>query len=165
MKKGLALAGLLARLYGPLTALSNVRIDIMTALVSFERVFEVLSLTLAMVDQYPAWSVGRSNLEALTGKTCGMAEDVLVEEGDTCVLLDCGNGVFAKLRQHRDYVEGARFRDVQVSGPFARWVHTHRFERAGSSTRARSWNSPVCSIATTSRAIAAASGLPPNVEP
>ena len=43
-------------------------------------VFEVLSLTLAMIDQYPAWSVGRSNLEALTGKTCGMAEDVLVEE-------------------------------------------------------------------------------------
>ena len=43
-------------------------------------VFEVLSLTLAMIDQYPAWSVGRSNLEALAGKTCGMAEDVLVEE-------------------------------------------------------------------------------------
>lgn len=40
----LALAALLARLYGPLTALSNVRVDIMTALVSFERVFEVLDL-------------------------------------------------------------------------------------------------------------------------
>ncbi len=40
----LALAALLARLYGPLTALSNVRIDIMTALVSFERIFEVLDL-------------------------------------------------------------------------------------------------------------------------
>ena len=39
-----ALAALLARLYGPLTALSNVRVDIMTALVSFERVFEVLDL-------------------------------------------------------------------------------------------------------------------------
>jgi ATP-binding cassette subfamily B protein len=39
-----ALAGLLTRLYGPLTALSNVRVDIMTALVSFERVFEVLDL-------------------------------------------------------------------------------------------------------------------------
>ena len=42
--------------------------------------FEVLSLTLAMTDQYPAWSVGRSNLEAVAGKTCGMAEDVFVEE-------------------------------------------------------------------------------------
>ncbi len=41
--------------------------------------FEVLSLTLAMIDQYPAWSVGRSNLQALTGKTCGLADDVMVE--------------------------------------------------------------------------------------
>ena len=40
----LAITALLARLYGPLTALSNVRIDVMTALVSFERIFEVLDL-------------------------------------------------------------------------------------------------------------------------
>ena len=40
----LAITALLARLYGPLTSLSNVRVDIMTALVSFERVFEVLDL-------------------------------------------------------------------------------------------------------------------------
>jgi ATP-binding cassette subfamily B protein len=39
-----ALAGLLAQLYGPVTALANVRVDVMTALVSFERVFEVLDL-------------------------------------------------------------------------------------------------------------------------
>jgi arabinosyltransferase C len=43
-------------------------------------VFEVFSLTAAMVSQYPAWSVGRSNLLALTGKTCGLADDVLVEQ-------------------------------------------------------------------------------------
>ena len=49
--------------------------------------FEVLSLTLAMTEQYPAWSVGRSNLEALTGKTCGMAEDVLVERDVNAGLL------------------------------------------------------------------------------
>jgi len=40
----LALAALMARLYGPLTSLSNVRVDVMTALVSFDRVFEVLDL-------------------------------------------------------------------------------------------------------------------------
>jgi ATP-binding cassette, subfamily B, bacterial len=40
----LALTALLGRLYGPLTAISNVRVDILTALVSFERVFEVLDL-------------------------------------------------------------------------------------------------------------------------
>ncbi len=40
----LAITTLLARLYGPLTSLSNVRVDVMTSLVSFERVFEVLDL-------------------------------------------------------------------------------------------------------------------------
>lgn len=40
----LAIIALLAQLYGPLTALSNVRVDVMTALVSFERVFEILDL-------------------------------------------------------------------------------------------------------------------------
>jgi ATP-binding cassette subfamily B protein len=39
-----SLALLLSRLYGPLMALSNVRVDVMSALVSFERVFEVLDL-------------------------------------------------------------------------------------------------------------------------
>ncbi|RCG29687.1 ABC transporter ATP-binding protein [Sphaerisporangium album] len=39
-----ALAAMLMRLYGPLTSLSNVHVDIMTALVSFDRVFEVLDL-------------------------------------------------------------------------------------------------------------------------
>jgi len=46
----LALVGLLAQLYGPLTALSNVRVDVMTALVSFERVFEVLDLKPMVID-------------------------------------------------------------------------------------------------------------------
>ncbi|MFN6546462.1 arabinosyltransferase domain-containing protein [Mycolicibacterium nivoides] len=49
--------------------------------------FEVVSLTLAMTNQYPAWSVGRSNLEALTGKTCGLASDVMVEENANAGLL------------------------------------------------------------------------------
>ena len=50
-------------------------------------VFEVLSLTLAMTAQWPAWSVGRSNLDALTGKTCGLASDVLVEQDPNAGLL------------------------------------------------------------------------------
>ncbi|MCH9640250.1 MAG: arabinosyltransferase domain-containing protein [Actinomycetia bacterium] len=49
--------------------------------------FEVISLTLAMTGQYPAWTVGRSNLEALAGKTCGMAEDVMVEQDPNAGLL------------------------------------------------------------------------------
>jgi len=47
-----ALTAYLNRLYGPLTALSNVNVDIMTALVSFERVFEVLDLP-PMIDETP----------------------------------------------------------------------------------------------------------------
>ncbi|MEV0196869.1 ABC transporter ATP-binding protein [Nonomuraea sp. NPDC050691] len=39
-----ALAALLMRLYGPLTSLSNMHVDVMTALVSFDRVFEILDL-------------------------------------------------------------------------------------------------------------------------
>lgn len=33
--------------------------------------------------------------------------------------------------EHRDYQEGRQFRDVQVSGPFAVWDHTHTFEPDG----------------------------------
>ena len=47
-----ALTAYLARLYGPLTSLSNVQVDVATALVSFERVFEVLDLA-PMIDERP----------------------------------------------------------------------------------------------------------------
>ena len=50
----LAITALLARLYGPLTALSNVRVDVMSALVSFERVFEVLDLKPMVTDKLDA---------------------------------------------------------------------------------------------------------------
>ncbi|WP_424186049.1 ABC transporter ATP-binding protein [Actinokineospora sp. G85] len=46
-----SLALLLTRLYSPLTALANVRVDVMTAMVSFERVFEVLDLEPAIVER------------------------------------------------------------------------------------------------------------------
>lgn len=54
--------------------------------------FEVMSLTLAMIAQYPAWSVGRSNLGALTGKSCGLATDVLVESNPNQGLLRPASG-------------------------------------------------------------------------
>ncbi|HSF26579.1 MAG TPA: ABC transporter ATP-binding protein, partial [Actinomycetes bacterium] len=46
-----ALTALMTRLYGPLTALSNVHVDVMTALVSFDRVFEVLDLPPMVADR------------------------------------------------------------------------------------------------------------------
>src|SRR6266480_4965322 len=35
----------------------------------------------------------------------GACSGYLIEDGGTTVLLDCGNGVFSKLRQHLDYTE------------------------------------------------------------
>ena len=55
----LAITALLARLYGPLTALSNVRIDVMTALVSFERVFEVLDLEPMVTNKFGAINLAK----------------------------------------------------------------------------------------------------------
>ena len=46
-----ALISYLIRLYGPLTALSNLQVDVMTPLVSFERVFEVLDLKPAVTEK------------------------------------------------------------------------------------------------------------------
>jgi ATP-binding cassette subfamily B protein len=58
-----ALTALLNRLYGPLTALSNMNVDIMTALVSFDRVFEVLDLA-PMIDEKPdARAISRGSVD------------------------------------------------------------------------------------------------------
>ena len=51
-----ALATLLTRLYGPITSLSNVQVNVMTALVSFDRVFEVLDLK-PLIAERPGASV------------------------------------------------------------------------------------------------------------
>lgn len=63
----LALATLLLRLLGPLQGLSNVRVDVMTALVSFERVFEVLDLPALVRERHGAVALpadaGRLELE------------------------------------------------------------------------------------------------------
>jgi ATP-binding cassette, subfamily B, bacterial len=63
----LALSTLLLRLLGPLQGLSNVRVDVMTALVSFERVFEVLDLPSLVREKHGAVALppdaGRLELE------------------------------------------------------------------------------------------------------
>lgn len=56
----LAAMGLyVARIYAPLTGLTNARVDIMTALVSFERVFEVLDAPNAIADKPGAVDLDR----------------------------------------------------------------------------------------------------------
>jgi ATP-binding cassette, subfamily B, bacterial len=56
-----ALAALLSRMYGPITALSNVQVDVMTALVSFDRVFEVLDLKPLIQDRPGATALPRTS--------------------------------------------------------------------------------------------------------
>ncbi|MFJ2032575.1 ABC transporter ATP-binding protein [Streptosporangium sp. NPDC087985] len=94
-----ALAALLMRLYGPLTSLSNVHVDVMTALVSFDRVFEVLDLKPMVAERpdaravpdgaasvefddvrfrYPAASeVSLASLEAVARPDTGPGQEVL----------------------------------------------------------------------------------------
>ncbi len=64
-----ALASLLSRMYGPITALSNVQVDVMTALVSFDRVFEVLDLKPLIQDRPGAAALPRTGPAAGTTPT------------------------------------------------------------------------------------------------
>ncbi len=54
-------------------------------------------------------------------------------ENGARVVLRMGAGPFGVhwVAEHRDYIEGRQFRDVQVEGPFARWEHTHLVEPDG----------------------------------
>ena len=96
-----ALAALVARIYQPLTGLTNARVDLMTSFVSFERVFEVLDAPVSITDRpgavdlvdpagrvefehvtfrYPAASeVSVSSLEAPGAPTGDPDVDVLVD--------------------------------------------------------------------------------------
>ena len=77
-----ALASLLSRMYGPLTSLSNVQVDVMTALVSFDRVFEILDLKPLIEDKPGAVPLpGRghdivSAAEDSNGAAAGPAPDI-----------------------------------------------------------------------------------------
>ena len=54
-----ALSAYLGRLYGPLTSLSNVQVSVMTALVSFDRIFEVLDLAPMVAEKPDAVEIHR----------------------------------------------------------------------------------------------------------
>src|SRR5262249_51677750 len=86
-----ALTAYLSRLYGPMTQLSSVNVDVMTALVSFERVFEVLDLEPAIADRPGAVPVpdgpGRVDFEHVDFRYPN-AEEVSLASLESVAVLD-----------------------------------------------------------------------------
>jgi ATP-binding cassette, subfamily B, bacterial len=74
-----ALAALLGRLYGPITALSNVQVDVMTALVSFDRVFEVLDLKPLIEERPGAVALPRYAAASGSGAVAGAAPEIQLD--------------------------------------------------------------------------------------
>jgi ATP-binding cassette, subfamily B, bacterial len=71
-----ALAQLIARVYGPIGSLSNVQVQVMTALVSFDRVFEVLDLEPLIKEKPDAVPLPRT----MDGNGSGAAPDIRFED-------------------------------------------------------------------------------------
>jgi ATP-binding cassette, subfamily B, bacterial len=74
-----SLAILLQRLYGPITALSNVQVNAMTALVSFDRVFEVLDLKPLIEDRPDAVPLVPAAQGNGSARTPGPAADLVFD--------------------------------------------------------------------------------------
>ena len=74
-----ALACLLARLYGPITSLSNVQVNVMTALVSFDRVFEVLDLKPLIEDRPDAVPLVLAQPTHADGSGAGPDADIVFD--------------------------------------------------------------------------------------
>jgi ATP-binding cassette subfamily B protein len=120
-----ALAAYLGRLYGPLTALSNVNVTIMTALVSFDRVFEVLDLEPTVAEKPSAVDIprGPASLEAVairstanTGK--GVLSDVSFKAGPGQLIALVGSSGAGKttISQLVPRLYDAREGTVRISG-------------------------------------------------
>jgi ATP-binding cassette subfamily B protein len=75
-----SLALLLNRLYGPITALSNVQVNVMTALVSFDRVFEVLDLKPLIEDRPDATPLVLAAHGNGSARTAGPAADIVFDQ-------------------------------------------------------------------------------------
>src|SRR5580704_7841682 len=88
-----ALTAYLARLYGPLTQLSNVNLDIMTALVSFERPFEVLDIVPMIQEDPDAVDIKRGNASVEFDDvrfTYPSAEEVSLASLESVAVLESG---------------------------------------------------------------------------
>ena len=88
-----ALTAYLTRLYGPLTQLSNVNLDVMTALVSFERLFEVLDIVPMIQEDPDAVPIRRGNASVEFDNvsfTYPSADDVSLASLESVAVLESG---------------------------------------------------------------------------
>ncbi len=99
-----ALATLLLRLLGPLQGLSNVRVDVMTALVSFDRVFEVLDLP-STVQERP----GAVALPARAARVEFDAVDFTYPRADEVSLASLETVARVESRDHGQVLHGVTF--------------------------------------------------------
>lgn len=82
-----------------------------------------------------AWHALPDALERLTppGEHVKVIERTGGIERGARVVMQFGRWPFRRrwVAEHQDFEVGRYFSDIQVSGPFAYWKHTHRFEPAG----------------------------------
>lgn len=62
-------------------------VSALTVMAAIVVLFELLSFAKAIVAQYPAYSVARSNVDSLVGNSCSLANDVLVEQDPNSSML------------------------------------------------------------------------------
>jgi uncharacterized protein len=94
--------------------------------------FEKTSVVEAPVEKLFAWHQCPYAFERLT-PPWEKIEVLEKQEG-----LKNGSRVVLRMKQwfghlrwvavHSDFIEGKQFRDTQIKGPFARWIHTHQFQ-------------------------------------
>jgi len=88
-----ALAQYLTRLYGPLTQLSNLQLDVVTALISFERLFEVLDIVPMITEAPDAVDIPRGSVSIELEEvdfTYPSAEDVSLASLESVAVLETG---------------------------------------------------------------------------
>ena len=95
-----AMGLMVVRIYMPLTSLTNARVDVMTALVSFERVFAVLDLPNPIADRSDA-----VELDAVDGRIELHDVTFTYPAADSQMLLELG-GAPATPQQHSDTATG-----------------------------------------------------------
>src|ERR1700677_3435792 len=95
-------------------------------------VFERKSVVETPVEKLFAWHTGSFAFERLTPP---WEKIEVLEKQDG---LKNGSRMVLRMKQwfwpirwvavHSDFIEGKKFRDIQVEGPFAKWIHTHQFQ-------------------------------------